>query len=78
MEDNKRKVLLDKLWKEKNAKTVIDVLKSGDINCLTLGDLKNIYVNYICYEANDKFSQDMEAYNAFEVYKNIFRGMGLQ
>lgn len=56
----------------RDAQTVVDILSSWDeVRYLTVGDLHYIKVNYIEWEANDKFSQDIEKLGAYDIYKKI-------
>ena len=70
---DQRQQLLDKIYRAQgnNAQIVIDCLKSKDVEYLTVRDLRDIFLNVICWEKNDKFAQDLYKLKASEVFRHI-------
>ncbi len=55
-----------------DANQIIFILQSSNIHVLTKDDIHDLYVNILCRTANDKFSNDLFALKAIDIFHQIF------
>ena len=70
-----RRTVLDEInearWNH-DAKEIIRMLQSPDIQLLTKDDIHYLFVNTLCRAANDKFAQELSALKAIEIFHQVF------